>query len=148
MRHPARQGLQRRRKLRLRLLPDEPEARPALERDERLSSAGHASPQPDGSYESLCFESSFRWERLRRPAISSRGKDISSKNKARNHPCGGSDRLPPTPPALPDRSQKTSSKTTGSNPRPAAPRPRAPAPPPPHAPAGQGLRTLPPPQPT
>src|SRR5258708_27059283 len=116
MRHPARQGLQRRRQLRLRLLPDEPEARPALERDERLSSAGHASPQPDGSYESLCFESSFRWERLRRPAISSRGKDISSKNKARNHPCGGSAQLSPPPSAPPHPAHKPSPKATESHP--------------------------------
>src|SRR5258708_15134398 len=138
MRHPARQGLQRRRQLRLRLLPDEPEARPALERDERLSSAGHASPQPDGSYESLCFESSFRWERLRRPAISSRGKDISSKNKARNHPCGGSDPLAAAPPPLPDRAQRSSPKAPDSNPARAARRRREPARPPADPRAVQG----------
>src|SRR5258708_16068088 len=135
MRHPARQGLQRRRQLRLRLLPDEPEARPALERDERLSSAGYGSAQPDGSDESLCFESSFRWERLRRPAISSRGKDISSKNKARNHPCGGSDRLAAAPAALRNRSKRSSRKASDSNRARAARRRREPARPPadPHA---------------
>ena len=48
VRHPAGEGVQPRRQLRLRLLPDEPEARPALERDQRLPAAGDAPGEFDG----------------------------------------------------------------------------------------------------
>src|SRR5260221_13289707 len=108
MRHPFGQGLQRRRQLRLRLLPDEPEARPALERDGRFPEASPASPEFDCSYERFGFEARFSWERLRRPSICSRTKDLSSKSEAGNDSRGGRQKIAAAPPAVRNRAHEYS----------------------------------------
>ena len=66
---PPVEGLQPRRQLRLRLLPDEPEARPALERDQRFPAAGDAPAESHGDDRRVGRKAEFPWERLRRPSV-------------------------------------------------------------------------------
>ena len=102
---PPVEGVQQRRQLRLRLLPDEPEARPALERHQRVPApcrftarTSPSSPTPMSS------RLKFSWERLRSAfnyaAEDGSSKDMSCRGEGGNHPRRRRDRLAAAPAAL------------------------------------------------